>query len=216
MVGSSASTFYNRATKREIKRKLKRLGVIKPNIAEFLIKDIYGDSSMPNDKNQREILSRLEVYVSTGDDIAVDLRENNGAIPKFDEFWKIVAEYIEDKTAVDDRRHSVSSGDGDIVVNMGLALSYAELWRTCVEIAKKMDYDINLPCLALSHPMPAGGGETLTKFELQIPLSLIAVRRSAPVRPVSSSMIALSVTYGRPTLLFASGDQSSSLPAGSP
>ena len=78
----------NRATKREIKRKLKRLGVIKPHIAEFLFKDIYSDFSMPNDKNQREILSRLEVYVSTGDDIAVDLRENNGAIPKF-EFGKL-------------------------------------------------------------------------------------------------------------------------------
>ena len=35
--------YYSRCTKREIKEKLKRLGVVKPHFAEFLIKDIYGD-----------------------------------------------------------------------------------------------------------------------------------------------------------------------------
>ena len=69
--------------------------------------------------------------------------------------------------------------------------------------------------LALSHPMPWGGGEALTKFELHSPRSPIAASRSDPVRPVSSSMIDFSVTYGRPTRLLASGVQRSNRPAGS-
>ena len=94
---------------------------------------------------QKEILNRLNAYVSTGEDIAVDLRQNNGAIPKYEDFWKIVAEYIEDKTAVDDRRHASSTGDGDVVVNMALALSYADLYRTCCEIAKLKEKEIKIP-----------------------------------------------------------------------
>ena len=94
---------------------------------------------MPSDSNQREILSRLETYISGGEDIAVDLRK------KYGHFWGVVAEYIDDKTAVDDRRHSPSSGDGDIVVNMALALSYADLYRTCVDIASSKDSNIQVP-----------------------------------------------------------------------
>ena len=45
------------------------------HISEFVIKDLYGDSAMPNDSNQREILSRLETYISGGEAIAVDLRK---------------------------------------------------------------------------------------------------------------------------------------------
>ena len=78
--------YYCRVTRREIKKKLKRLGVVKPRITELLIKDMYGDASKPNDSNQRNILNRLEVYTSTGDDISVDLRENNGVIPKYGDF----------------------------------------------------------------------------------------------------------------------------------
>ena len=119
--------------------------MVKPHIAEFLIKDIYGDASMPNDSNQRNILNRHEAYTSTGDDISVDSRENNGVIPKYDDLGKIVAAHIEEKTAVDDRRHSSSLEDGDVVVNMALALSYADLHRTGKEIAESNVNDIKIP-----------------------------------------------------------------------
>ena len=46
---------------------------------------------------KRNILNHLEAYTSTGNDISVDLRENNGVIPKYDDFWKIVAAHIEEK-----------------------------------------------------------------------------------------------------------------------
>lgn len=52
--------------------------------------------------------------------------------------WNIVAVYIDDKTAVDDRRHCTSlnsSGDDDFVVNMALATSLADLFRQCEQVA---------------------------------------------------------------------------------
>ena len=121
------------------------MGVVKPDISEFLIKDFCGDSSISNDSNQREILSRLETYISGGEDIAMDLRKNNGAVPKYEKFWGVVAEYTDDRIAVDGRRHSSSSEEGDIVVNMAKALSYVDLYRTCVDIASSKDSDIQIP-----------------------------------------------------------------------
>ena len=58
---------------------------------------------------------------------------------------KMFGEYIDDKIEVDDRRHYSSSEDGDIVVNMVLASSYADLYRTCVDIASSKDSDIQIP-----------------------------------------------------------------------
>ena len=134
--------------------------MVKPRIAEFLIKDIYGYASMPDDSNQRNILNRLEAYTSTGDNISVELRENNGVIPRYDDFWKIVATHIE-KTAVDDRRHSSSSGDGDLVVNMALALSYADLHRTCKEIAESNENDKDsIICMFLLQFWPTAASES--------------------------------------------------------
>ena len=66
----------------------------------------------------------------------MDLRQNNGKIPKFDEFWSIVSSFVEEKTAENDRRHSAPDGEGSVVVNMALAYSFADLYRQCVTIAK--------------------------------------------------------------------------------
>ena len=70
--------------------------MVRPHIAEFLIEDIYGDASMPNDSNQRNILNRIEAYTPTGDDISVDLQENSGIIQVWC-FWKIVAAHSKKK-----------------------------------------------------------------------------------------------------------------------
>ena len=96
--------FYSRASKRTVKETLHRIGTTKPHrsVCEFGREEVIGD-----------------------------LRENNGRVPKFDEFWDIVAEYIENKTAIDDRRHSQET-DGEIVVTMEIATSYADMYRQCV------------------------------------------------------------------------------------
>ena len=53
-----------------------------------------------------------------------DLRICNGRKSKYDTFWEIAAEKIEEITAVDDRRHATTSMETrDVVVNMALAIS---------------------------------------------------------------------------------------------
>ena len=83
---SNAQTFYDRAGRREVKQCLHRLRMVKPHAAEYLIRTISNDSSQANDKSQKGILERLDRVVSLGEDVVVDLRKNNGSIPKFDEF----------------------------------------------------------------------------------------------------------------------------------
>ena len=116
------------------------------NAAKYLIRTIFNDSSQANDKSQKGILERLDRVVSLGEDVGVDLRKNNGSIPKFDEFWGIVENEINHKTAVDDRRHNNVDEEGNVVVNMAMALSYRDLYRTCVTKAKNAeDADSPIP-----------------------------------------------------------------------
>ena len=94
--------YDTRQDKREIKERLKKIGFIKPHKAEFLIRDLLRGVSKDLNKCQREILQRLNTFISTGEDIIVDLMRNNGKVPKFDEFWSIVSSFIEGKTDEDD------------------------------------------------------------------------------------------------------------------
>ena len=87
---SSCKTFYIRAMRKEIQFKLKQLGVVKPHIAIFIIKDLLGDQSACSSQNENEILERLNTAISRGKDIIVGLRKNNGATPKFDQFWEVI------------------------------------------------------------------------------------------------------------------------------
>ena len=108
--------FYTRSTRREVKNKLLRLGITSPKKAEFVLRDLLGDSSAPTNSAERASLNRLNTFVNAGEDIVLDLRLNNGKVPRFEEFWSIVAKYMEDKTAVCDRRHNSSDNEGDVVV----------------------------------------------------------------------------------------------------
>ena len=63
-------------------------------------------------------MERPDRVVSLGEDVVVDLRKNNGSIPKFDDFGGIVENEINNKTAVDDRRHNNVDEEGNLVVNM--------------------------------------------------------------------------------------------------
>ena len=135
----NSETFYNRAGRREVKNCIHRLGVVKPNVAEYMIRTLLNDSSQCNDKSQKAIIERLDRVVSLGEDVIMDLRAHNGRTAKFDDFWNIVQTEINDKTSLDDRRHTYVDDDGSTVVNMALALSYRDLYRTCVEKALSVD-----------------------------------------------------------------------------
>ena len=56
------------------------------------------------------------------------MRENNGRIPKYDAFWDILDEYLQNKTAIDDGRHGCEVDD-KTVVTMAIVTSYANLPR---------------------------------------------------------------------------------------
>ena len=70
--------------RKEMQFKLKQLGVVKPHVAIFIIKDLLSDQDACSSQNKKEILERLNTAVSCGEDIIVDLRKNNGATPKFE------------------------------------------------------------------------------------------------------------------------------------
>ena len=86
---NNSKSFYSRAMQKEIQHKLKDLGLVKAHQAVFVIKDLLGNDSANNLENQCAVLHRLDIAVSCGEDIIVDLRKNNGSKPKFEKFWEV-------------------------------------------------------------------------------------------------------------------------------
>ena len=67
-----------------------------------------------------------------GDNIFRDLRVHNTNKSSFDDFWSAAETTIEDLKAVNDRRHAESAGQGNVVVNMALAVSVCDLYGRCI------------------------------------------------------------------------------------
>ena len=65
---------YTRSMKCEIRLKLMKLGIVKPNQTTY-IKDLLGDKSAAENENQREVLQRLQTVVTAGEEIIVDLQK---------------------------------------------------------------------------------------------------------------------------------------------
>ena len=72
--------------RKEIQFKLRQVGIIKPYLAVYIIEDILGNDSTNCSQNQTEILERLSKAISWGEDVIADLRKNNCATPRFEEF----------------------------------------------------------------------------------------------------------------------------------
>lgn len=49
---------------------------------------------------------------------------------------QVVSKYIEEKTVIDDRRHTTITTEGEVVLNMVMSLSKANLYRKCLDQAK--------------------------------------------------------------------------------
>ena len=86
---NNRKSFYSRAMLKEIQHKLKRLRLAKAHQAVFIIKDLLGNDSANNSENQCAVLHRLDIAVSCGEDMILDLRKNNGSKPKFEKFWEV-------------------------------------------------------------------------------------------------------------------------------
>ena len=88
---------------------------------------LTGDISAAENTNQEEVDKRVRIALDLGDpEIAIDLREYNSGRPsKYDEFWKIAAQFLEGKaadavTAVDERRH-------DPIIHLATAIPVNDL-----------------------------------------------------------------------------------------
>ena len=110
-----------------MKEALKKIGVTKGHNANYIIKDLLGDEAALKDESDEKSLEKVRSLVELDEDVVCDLRINNRRPPRFDEFWDIVDGFLNDKTAVDDRRHSQQVDDGgDVLVNLAISNSYAE------------------------------------------------------------------------------------------
>ena len=86
---NNSKSFCSRAMQKEIQHRLKHLGLVKAHQAVFLFKDLLCDDSVNNSEKQCAVLHRLDIAMSCGEDIILDLRKNNGSKPKFEKFWEV-------------------------------------------------------------------------------------------------------------------------------
>lgn len=124
---SKSEMYYSRAMKADVKQILCNKGIVRAHQATHLLKELLGDESAI-DTNQTAILERLNVAIEEGSDICVDFRKNNGKKPKHDLFW--------------DRLQRQVTEEGEVIVNMANASSYAQLYRDCVKIAEERNVDV--------------------------------------------------------------------------
>ena len=101
--------YHTRAMQQEFISSYGRLtNSAKPYVLRsILYRQLTGDASGASTSNEAAIDGRLKEALSHEDiDIIVDLREiNEGRSGKYDVFWTKCAEYLEECTAVPDRRH---------------------------------------------------------------------------------------------------------------
>ena len=86
---NKSKTYYSRTMKHEVRKKILRLGIVKPCQANFIIKNLLGDKSATSGECQKNVLNRLHIAIESGEDIVVNLHHNNRRKPKFEEFWQV-------------------------------------------------------------------------------------------------------------------------------
>ena len=86
---NKSKTYYSGTMKHKVRKKILRLGIVKPCQANFIIKDLLGDESAAFDECQKNVLDCLHIAIESREDTVVDLRRNNGRKPKFEEFWQV-------------------------------------------------------------------------------------------------------------------------------
>ena len=103
----------------------------------LIYKELTGDNSCNENKKSKEYDERVKLILKHGDPtLSRDLRKNNAAKSKYDQFWDIAQKTIDEMTAVNDRRHACgSSTSGEVAVNMALAISASDLFSKCKQAA---------------------------------------------------------------------------------
>ena len=107
----------------------------KMSLAQFrsIYREITGDQSKAPTSEQEKYDERIQCIIKNADKtLARDLQISNGKKTKFDQFWDIAKDVIEELTVVNDRCHAHgSTSSGEVVVNMAVAISARDLYEKC-------------------------------------------------------------------------------------
>ena len=106
------------------------LGRISPGQFRAIYQELTSDMSTSDNKISKQFDDQLHAILKVGDDnIFRDLRVHNTNKSSFNDFWLAAETTIEDLKAVNNHRHAESAGQGDIVVNMALAVFVCDLYE---------------------------------------------------------------------------------------
>ena len=114
-----------------------------------IYRELTGDESVSDNQISEEIDERYKLILKVADSNVIrDLRVCNHRKNSFDMFWKFTEQKIEELTAVNGRRHSETTENGN-VVNLALALSVRDLYEKCkVYAIEKGVTEENIPSLS--------------------------------------------------------------------
>ena len=121
------------------------LDKILPAQFRFIYQEITRHNSKANTQKQAEYEESIRCIIKNADPaLCWDLRINNGKKTKFDSFWDIAKNVIEELTAADDRRLIQGSAtSGEVVVNMTIAISARNLYDKCKNAYLKKQFPEN-------------------------------------------------------------------------
>ena len=122
--------YHSRGCKARFRNLTENLLFDRISPAEFraLYRELTGDESVSKDSVSKEVDNRIQCIMHNLDPtLARDLRINNCRKAMFDKFWDICDKVLEELTAVDERRNSSEDKVGDVIVNMGMAISAKDL-----------------------------------------------------------------------------------------
>ena len=99
------------------------LDKISPGQFRAIYQELTGDMSASDNKISKQHDYRMCLILKVEDNTFRHLRVHNTNKSSFDDFWSAAETTIEDLKAVNARRHAEPAGQGDVVVNMALAVS---------------------------------------------------------------------------------------------
>ena len=105
------------------------LNKISPAQFQFICREITGNNNEPENNKQAEYNEWIKVIIKNSDkSLLRDLRVNNTKKTKFNKFWGIAKNILNEIIVVDDRHHCEGSQNtGEVVVNMAIAISVRDL-----------------------------------------------------------------------------------------
>ena len=75
--------------KKQIRKTILKIGIVKYYQANLIIKELLGDESAANEEYEKDVLDHVNIAAESGEEVIVDLHKNNGQTPKFKNFWLV-------------------------------------------------------------------------------------------------------------------------------